>query len=115
MANDIEVVIILKDFALDIHFERDIEDVLISMSDIGLAYAKNKSKNEIEFRFVENSINIQNKLVPMINALIAQVDNETQTNLNRQNNVLLRYKMCSSTVGPRESSFEDFKAYIRPI
>jgi len=115
MANDIEVVIVLKDFALDIHFERDVEDVLISMSEIGLTYTKNKSKNEIEFRFIENLINIQNKLVPMINDLIAQKDNETQTNLSHQNNILLKYKMCSSTVGLRESSFEDFKTYIRPI
>ncbi len=115
MASDIEVVIILKDFAVDIKFDQDVEALLTIISNERFVYSKKEQNKEIEFHFVANTGYLNNKLIPKFDELIAAKDKETQLYLSRQKNILLRYKLYSSATDPKETSFEDFKGYLRSL
>lgn len=115
MVSSIEISIIFKNFALDIRFQNDFENLLLSLSKDNLAYTKNENNGEIEFHFVTNTGYLNNKLVPLIDELTGTKDADTQTYLHRISNILFRYKLSSSRANIKESSFEDFKTYIHSL
>ena len=116
MTIQIEVKIILDEFATDTQFDKEVSELLNKLkteAENRIAFGMSKFNNKVEFDLVSDTIYLQSNFNKQLEQLIESKDEQTQIFLDK--NLKMKYKLSSSQTEPRIGSWRNFKEYIDNI